>query len=346
MKLSDFDYDLPPERIARYPLDRREDSRMLVLDRSTKTFEDHTFLELPKYLKRGDVLVLNKTRVIPARLVGKRVTTGANIEIFLLRELHRDDNGVRWQVLAKPARKVVVGETYLFSDSLKCVADSVADEGIRTVMFAMPGDAFDRELASTGHTPLPPYLNREDEPSDRERYQTIFAEVPGAVAAPTAGLHFTDAMLVHLSNIGVEIVTIVLHTGLGTFRPVEVEQIEEHTMHEEYFEISDEAAVAIVRAKREGRRVIAVGTTSVRTLETAATDGELKAGSGWSKLFIHPPYRFQIADALITNFHMPKSTLLMMISALAGSEFVLEAYKHAVDSGYRFFSYGDAMMIL
>ncbi len=346
MKLTDFDYVLPPELIARYPLEDREDSRLLVLDRKTKSFEDHLFTELPHFLKSGDVLVLNKTRVIPARLVGKRETTGANIEIFLLRELARDDSGVTWQTLAKPAKKVVVGEWYVFSDTFRCTVESAGEEGVRTVRFPLGAEAFDRELANVGHTPLPPYLQREDESSDRERYQTVFAEVAGAVAAPTAGLHFTEEMLNRISEQGVEIVTILLHTGLGTFRPVEVSNIEDHEMHEEYFEISEETSSAINLAKQQGRRVIAVGTTSVRTLESSAHEGVLQAGAGWSKLFIYPPYKFQIVDALFTNFHMPKSTLLMMISALAGREFILDAYQHAVASGYRFFSYGDAMLIL
>ncbi len=345
MKLSEFDYELPQDRIARYPAERRELSRLLVLDRSQRSLEDRTFMQLPEYLKAGDLLVLNKTRVIPARLIGKREKTGANIEIFLLRELARDVGGVTWQVLAKPAKKVVVGETYEFS-GLRCIVESSTEEGVRTVRFAMAPEEFEQELARVGHVPLPPYIDREDEAIDHERYQTVFAEVPGAVAAPTAGLHFTPEMLNSLRESGVEIATVLLHTGLGTFRPVEVENIEEHKMHEEYYEITEETRAAIVRAKESNRRVIAVGTTSVRTLESAAKDGKLRAGSGWSDLFIYPPYEFKIVDALITNFHMPRSTLLMMISALAGREFVLEAYEHAVQAGYRFFSYGDAMIIL
>jgi S-adenosylmethionine:tRNA ribosyltransferase-isomerase len=348
MKLLEFDYQLPNELIARYPAKQREGSRLLVVHRDTRIWEDRMFTNLPDYLNPGDLLVMNNTKVIPARLLGTRVTTGAKIELFLLSELARSSDSVAlWEVLARPAKKAKLGEDIRFSNELVATVLSEGEEGKLQVRFNTAGRPFEAVLGETGHTPLPPYIDRRDEPLDRERYQTVYAATPGAVAAPTAGLHFSNEMLDALERKGAGHVYVLLHTGIGTFKPVEVENIEEHKMHSEYFEIEPSVANEINRIKAREGRIIAVGTTTVRTLESNADeDGIVRAGRGHSDIFLYPPYKFKVPDAMLTNFHMPKSTLLMMISAFAGREFILECYQHAVQEKYRFFSYGDAMLIL
>ena len=347
LKLSDFEYDLPNELIARYPTERRQDSRLMVVHRKTGIIEDRRFIDLPEYLRSGDVMVMNNTRVIPARLIGRRIRTGAEVEVFLLRELSREGESVDWEVLARPAKKVLSGEDYSFGESLTASVLEELPDGMRRMRLTPHGTSFELAIEAVGHVPLPPYLGREDEALDRERYQTVFAEVPGAVAAPTAALHFTPELLSKISESGVEIGHVLLHTGLGTFRPVEVDAIRDHKMHAEYFEVSPALRDRVNLAKREKRRVIAVGTTTVRTLESAsATSGELESVNGETEIFIYPPYKFKIPDAMLTNFHMPRSTLLMMISAFASRELILHAYRHAVAERYRFFSYGDSMLIL
>jgi S-adenosylmethionine:tRNA ribosyltransferase-isomerase len=343
--LSLFDYDLPNELIARYPPPERGASRLLVVDRASRTYKDQMFSDLPSYLAPEDCLVLNTTRVIPARLHGIRVETGAAIELFLLERTSHDPP--TWRVLANPARKVKTGERIVIGGILSCIVLSEGGQGERTVAFAHSPEDFEKLLASVGEVPLPPYLNRSAEASDSERYQTIFADKAGAVAAPTAGLHFTEELLEGIRKSGVTIAEILLHVGIGTFRPVEVEEIEQHVMHGEYYEVSPEAASKVNRAKHSGKKIVAVGTTSVRTLETVANgSGEIRAGSGYSTIFVYPPYQLRVPDAILTNFHMPKSTLLMMISAFMGREFLMECYSHAIRERYRFFSYGDAMLIL
>jgi S-adenosylmethionine:tRNA ribosyltransferase-isomerase len=348
--LSDFDYDLPDERIARYPAVRREASRLLVVGRSVgqsvgrSEFEDRKFTDILEYFNAGDVLVLNETKVIPARLEGVREKTGAKVEIFLLhRQADRTDT---WHVLAAPAKKVKTGETIQINDELTCDVLQELSEGERIVLFRSNGD-LEKAIEAAGAMPIPPYLKRESEPIDRERYQTIFARVPGAVAAPTASLHFTDALLQQIQAKGIRIARVILHVGLGTFRPVEVEDVTQHKMHAEYYEVGEEAAKTINDARASGGRIIAAGTTAARTLETVADDnGVVRHGSGETSIFIYPPYRFKAVDALITNFHQPRSTLLMMVSAFATPEIVREAYMHAIDAHYRFLSYGDAMLII
>jgi S-adenosylmethionine:tRNA ribosyltransferase-isomerase len=347
-RLSDYDYPLPEHLIALYPPARRGDSRLLVVHRATQTWEDRMFGDIIDYLDAGDVLVLNKTKVIPARLIGRRVTTGAEIELLLLQRFEgageiTHDLTERWKALARPGKKAKEGEEISFGD-LTCVVEQDLGEGEKIVHFNYAGEAFWRMLDTTGQMPLPPYIHRPAEASDKERYQTVFAEVPGAVAAPTAGLHFTPELLAAIESKGVRRAHVTLHTGLGTFRPVQSEDITEHRMHEEYYELDEADALAINTAKQNGRRVVAVGTTTVRTLETLAQ--KVAWGSGMSGIFIYPPYQFRVPDAIITNFHLPRSTLQMMISAFMGREFLLECYRHAIEAEYRFFSYGDAMLIL
>lgn len=344
MKLSDFDYPLPEELIARYPPAERGTSRLLVANRERHAISDRMFPDILKYLHAGDCLVLNDTKVLPARLHGRRASTGAHIEIFL--NQRQPGQQEIWHVLAGPARKARVGELIEFDERFGCRVIEDVGPGEKLVEFEFEGEFLDH-LQRAGEVPLPPYLKREPEALDRERYQTVYAEQVGAVAAPTAGLHFTPELLEHIRANGVEIVHVTLHTGLGTFKPVEVEDIREHVMHREYFSVTEESASRINRVKQAGGKVFAVGTTTVRTLETAAqSDGTLRAMSGESQIFIYPPYRFKIPDAIITNFHMPRSTLLMMISAFMGREFLLECYAHAIAERYRFYSYGDAMLII
>ncbi len=342
-RLSDYDYELPENLIAKYPPARRGDSRLLVVHRDTRSWEDRIFKDIIEYVNAGDVLVLNRTKVIPARLVGKRVT-GGKVEVLLHQRL--DGPEEQWKVLVAPARKAREGEKLLF-DGLQCKVLRDVGEGEKIVQFDKSGTAFMQAIERIGAVPLPPYLHRPAEESDKVRYQTIYASEAGAVAAPTAGLHFTAELLEQLKAKGVHIAYLTLHTGLGTFRPVDSEDITQHKMHEEYFELDEANATIINSAKARGGSCIAVGTTSVRALETLGLeDGCVRAGSGMSGIFIYPPYRFKVPDAIVTNFHLPRSTLLMMISAFAGREFVLECYRHAVEAQYRFFSYGDAMLIL
>lgn len=344
LRLADFDYPLPDELIARYPPAHRDDSRLFVLHRDSGKYEDKKFPEVLDYLDHGDVLVINETRVIPARLTGIRETTGAHVEIFLLHK--QADRTDIWHALAAPAKKVKRGEHFIINDDLQCEVIEELPDGERIVEFHSKSGIEDA-IERAGAMPIPPYLKREAEEIDRERYQTVFAKVSGAVAAPTASLHFTKELLSKIEEKGVSIAGVLLHVGLGTFRPVEAEDIREHTMHSEYFEVNGEAADTINGAKKRGCKVVAVGTTAARTVESAAnTKGEVIAQHGETSIFIYPPYQFKIADALITNFHQPKSSLLMMISAFAGYENVMKAYRHAISEKYRFLSYGDAMLIV
>ena len=342
--LSDYDYPLPEELIALYPLEHRSDSRLLVLHKENGSFEDKHFTDITNYLRSGDCLVINETRVIPARLFATRETTGAQIEIFL--EHRQADTSDTWLVLAAPAKKLKKDERYIFNDTLSCVVLEECADGERVVRFESSGNVEDA-IEAAGAMPIPPYLHREAEELDKDRYQTVYAQTPGAVAAPTAGLHFTNELLASLEERGIKIARITLHVGLGTFRPVETEDITKHTMHSERYIVTNEAAEIINNTKASGGRVIAVGTTAARTLETVATtNNTVQASSGATAIFIYPPYKFKILDGLITNFHQPKSTLLMMISALAGNENIRTAYNHAIEARYRFLSYGDAMLIL
>lgn len=345
MKVDEFDYHLPPELIAQYPLPQREDSRLLVLDRSTGKIEHRFFPAVKDYLKPGDVLVLNKTKVFPARLYGKREDTGGWIEVVLLREIEH----LVWEALVRPGRRARKGVKVLFGNGeLKAEVLDRTESGSRIFRFMINGsENFWDMIFRLGEVPLPPYIKRKAGELDKERYQTVYAQALGSVAAPTAGLHFTRELLAELQQNDVKIAFVLLHVGLGTFRPVRVENVEEHTMHEEFWRVEAEAAQIINRARAEGGRIVAVGTTSVRVLESAAAeDGTVLPGEGWTRLFIYPGYRFKAVDCLITNFHLPRSTLLMLVCAFAGRELVLRAYNEAVAQKYRFFSYGDAMLIL
>ena len=339
MKTSDFSYDLPEELIAQDPLSDRSSSRLLVLDKTTGEMKDDVFRNIGSYLVPGDLLVRNVTRVIPARLFGVKEETGARIEVLLLTR----KSGSDWDVLVKPSRKVKEGTVLSFGGRMTGTILEKGEEGGHVIRFAYDG-IFEEILDELGEMPLPPYIHHKLE--DRERYQTVYARENGSAAAPTAGLHFTEELLASLRDAGVEIADVTLHVGLGTFRPVKTEDVESHHMHSEFRIVSKETADLVNRARAEGRRVIAVGTTSLRTLESSAgEDGSLRAGSGWTDIFIYPGYRFRVTDALITNFHLPESTLLMLVSALAGRERILAAYEHAVREKYRFFSFGDAMLI-
>ena len=339
MNISDFDYFLPEEQIAQVPADPRDSSRLMVLSPKTQTIEHRHFYELDEYLTDGDVLIFNDTRVIPARLIGVRQPTGGKAEVFLLRQLERD----RWEVLVKPGKKMRVGSVIAFGHELSCEVLAHTDFGGRIVKFSYEG-IFEEILDRLGTMPLPPYIHETLE--DPERYQTIYSREKGSAAAPTAGLHFTESLMDRLRKKGVHLGFVTLHVGLGTFRPVQVDEIEDHVMHSEFYSIPTETADLIRMAKQEGRRVVAVGTTSIRTLESAAVDhGMIEAKQGWTNIFIYPGYQFKIVDAVITNFHLPKSTLIMLVSAFAGREFTLQAYQTAVEENYRFFSFGDAMLI-
>ncbi|MSS82610.1 tRNA preQ1(34) S-adenosylmethionine ribosyltransferase-isomerase QueA [Acidaminococcus fermentans] len=337
MEVTDFDYDLPQELIAQTPVEPRDSSRLLVMDKKTGELEHRHFFNLPEYLKPGDVLVFNDTRVIPARLHGFK-TTGAHVEVFLLTRKNATD----WEVLVKPGKKLQKGAQIKFSDELSCEILETTDFGGRIARFQYDG-IFEEILDRLGETPLPPYIHEKLQ--DKERYQTVYNRERGSAAAPTAGLHFTKELLQKIRDMGVEEVFVTLHVGLGTFRPVNESRIEDHKMHREFYTVSQEAADAINKAKREGRRIIAVGTTSVRTLESAGASGEMKAGGNWTSIFIYPGYQFRFVDALVTNFHLPQSTLIMLVSALSTRENILHAYKVAVQEKYRFFSFGDAMFI-
>lgn len=340
MKTSDFYFDLPEELIAQDPLEDRTSSRLLVLNKESGQVEHHIFREIKEYLQPGDVLVLNNTKVIPARLLGVKEDTGAHVEVLLLK---RHDKDV-WETLVKPGKKCKPGARLSFGDGLLRaeVLDTV-EEGNRLIRFEYEG-IWEEVLDSLGEMPLPPYITHKLQ--DKNRYQTVYAKYDGSAAAPTAGLHFTTDLLKELEEKGVEIVYVTLHVGLGTFRPVKVDNVLEHHMHSEFYQVSEETAEAINKAKREGRRVICVGTTSCRTVESASKEkGVIQAGEGNTEIFIYPGYEFKILDALITNFHLPESTLVMLVSALAGKEQVLYAYGEAIKERYRFFSFGDAMFI-
>jgi S-adenosylmethionine:tRNA ribosyltransferase-isomerase len=338
LKLTDFSYELPKELIAQHPAEPRDHARLMLYDRKTGAVEHKHFYDLVDELRAGDVLVFNDSKVIPARLYGKRVPTGGKVEVLLLTPVGED----RWEVLVKPGKKALPGTTIEFPGGLQAEVLDRTDFGGRVVHFTYDG-VFDDIIDKIGEMPLPPYIHEKME--DPNEYQTVYARERGSAAAPTAGLHFTDELLQKIRDKGVEEVFVTLHVGLGTFRPVEEENIEDHQMHSEFYSITPEAADAINRAKAEGRRIIAVGTTSIRTLESAGTTGTLKAGSGWTNIFIYPGFTFHIVDALVTNFHLPESTLLMLISALSTREQILHAYEIAVKEKYRFFSFGDAMFI-
>ncbi len=342
LRLSDFRYHYPEKLVAQYPLERRDEARMMVLHRATREVEHRIFKDLPEYLQPGDCLVINDTRVFPARLLGTKDKTGAKVEVFLLRNL---ENGI-WEVMVKPARKVRLGNRIVFENGFTCdIIDNTVSGG-RIIEVHCQGDFFE-VLDEVGQTPLPPYIKRKPEPLDREFYQTVYARKRGAVAAPTAGLHFTDELLERIRERGVRIAPITLHVGLGTFRPVQVDDISRHQMHSEYYEVSEESAQLINRTKQEEKAVVAVGTTCVRVLETVADrTGYIRPGKGWTDKFIYPPYSFRMVDRLITNFHQPESTLLMLVSAFAGHEFIMDAYHTAIQEKYRLFSYGDGMLIL
>lgn len=337
MLVTDFDYDLPQELIAQHPMEPRDYSRLLVVDKKTGEIEHKHFYDLVNYLKPGDVLVFNDTRVIPARLHGTK-DTGAHVEVFLLTRRDATD----WEVLVRPGKKLQVGAKINFSDELSCEVIEHTDFGGRVVRFKYDG-IFEEILDRLGETPLPPYITAPLE--DKERYQTVYNRERGSAAAPTAGLHFTKELLQKIKDIGCEEVFVTLHVGLGTFRPVSEAKIEDHKMHKEFYTVSQEAADAVNKAKAEGRRIIAVGTTAVRTLEAAGADGQLHAGSSWTNIFIYPGYKFRLVDDLVTNFHLPQSTLLMLVSTLSTREIMLQTYKKAVEEKYRFFSFGDAMFI-
>jgi S-adenosylmethionine:tRNA ribosyltransferase-isomerase len=347
MRVSDFDYELPRELIAQQPPPARDASRLMVLQRTTQTIEHWRFRELPAFLRTGDCLVLNDTRVIPARLIGRRADTGQTVEMLLL----EPRTGNAWEVLCKPAKRAPLGANLGFRGEgddaeLTATVVEVLSEGRRVVRLEHAGP-LDKVLGRLGHTPLPPYIRRADVEADRTRYQTVYAEHPGAVAAPTAGLHFTPGLLDAIGQRGVTVARITLHVGLGTFRPVKCARVEEHAMHSERCVVTERAARAINAARAGGGRCVAVGTTVVRALESCCgPNGTVRPARGRAELFIHPPYELKVVDALLTNFHLPRSTLLMMVAAFAGREFVLRAYAEAVRAGYRFYSYGDAMLIL
>lgn len=340
MKTSDFDYYLPEEQIAQTPAEPRDSSRLLVYDREKDEIYHKHFYDIVDFLKDGDVLVRNNTKVLPARIFAY-TENGGKVEVLLLKRFNLTD----WEVLVKPGKKARIGAKLTVSQELSLVVTDIFEEsGSRKVTFNFDG-VFEDVISRIGEMPLPPYIT--EKLKDKERYQTVYAKVDGSAAAPTAGLHFTDALFEKIKAKGVEVVDVLLHVGLGTFRPVKVDNVLEHHMHSEYYEIGEEAAERINKAKKEGRRIIAVGTTSVRTLESAADEnGFVKPVKGNTEIFIYPPYKFKCVDALITNFHLPKSTLIMLVASLTGREKILDIYKTAVEEKYRFFSFGDAMLIV
>lgn len=349
MKLSEFNYDLPEELIANYPCDNRDEAKLMVIHRDTGKIEHKLFKDLINYFEEDDVMIMNNTRVFPARMYGNKEKTGAKIEVFLLRELNRES--LLWDVLVDPARKIRIGNKLYFGDDDSLVAeviDNTTSRG-RTLRFLFDGpyEEFKAKITELGETPLPKYIKREVEAQDEERYQTIYSKVEGAVAAPTAGLHFSRELLKRLEIKGIHFAEVTLHVGLGTFRSVEVEDLTKHKMDSEQVIISEKTAEIVNNAKRNKRRVCAIGTTSMRAIETSvSTEGYLNSYNGWTNKFIFPPYEFSIADSLVTNFHTPLSTLLMMISAFCGHELMTKAYKEAIKEKYRFYSYGDAMFII
>lgn len=341
MNTADFDFHLPEELIAQTPLEKRDASRLLVVNHETGQMEDTHFDAIIDQLNPGDALVMNDTRVLPARLHGEKPETGGHVELLLLKNIAGDD----WEVLAKPAKRLKVGAAISFGDGrLTATVLEELEHGGRIVRFHYQG-IFLEVLESLGEMPLPPYIH--EKLKDRERYQTVYAKENGSAAAPTAGLHFTKELLAQIEAKGVKVVYLTLHVGLGTFRPVSVDNVDEHKMHSEFYTLSEEAANTLRQVKASGHRVVAVGTTSIRTLETIGSkfNGEIKADSGWTNIFIKPGYDWKVVDAFSTNFHLPKSTLVMLVSAFAGRELVLSAYQHAIDEKYRFFSFGDAMFI-
>lgn len=339
MKTDDFDYYLPKELIAQTPLKKRDASKMMVLDKKTGAINDKSFTDLINYINPGDTLVLNDTKVIPARLIGQKLDTGAVIEVLMLKDLGDDE----WESLTKPAKRVKEGTIIKFSNELSCKCTFVGEDGIRRYKFIYDG-IFLEILEKLGEMPLPPYITEKLE--EKNRYQTVYAKNLGSAAAPTAGLHFTNEYLKRLKANGVNIAYVTLHVGLGTFRPVVVEDVTKHDMHSEYYILNNKTAKLLNETRKNGNKIIAVGTTSTRVLETVADEnGLFKAQSGNTKIFIYPGYKFKAIDALLTNFHLPKSTLIMLVSALAGKENVLNAYNHAVSEKYRFFSFGDCMLI-
>ncbi|MEW6196491.1 MAG: tRNA preQ1(34) S-adenosylmethionine ribosyltransferase-isomerase QueA [Bacteroidota bacterium] len=344
MKLSDFQYNLPKTFVAKHPSSPRDKAKMMVLTRSSGEIEHKTFSDIINYMDKGDVIVVNKTKVMQARLFGKKERTNAKIEVFVLRELNKEEN--IWDVIVDPARKVRIGNRIYFNDKLWCeVIDNTTSRG-RTVRFNEDaGDIF-KAIEKIGHTPLPPYIKRDTTTQDKEDYQTIFAEIDGSVAAPTAGLHFTPSLVKKAEKKGVKVVPVILHIGLGTFRPVEVEDLTKHKMDSEYFEVPEETAKVINKALHEKKNVFVVGTSTCRALESSVTaEGFSKPNFGWTDKFIFPPYDFKITKRLVTNFHQPESTLLMLAAAFAGFDFIMKAYKKAMKENYRFLSYGDAMLI-
>lgn len=341
MNTADFDFDLPEELIAQTPLEKRDASRLLVVDKETGVFSDQHFDQIIDQLQPGDALVMNNTRVLPARLYGIKPETGGHVELLLLKNTQGDD----WEVLAKPAKRLRVGSQISFGDGrLTATVVEELEHGGRIVSFSYEG-IFLEVLESLGEMPLPPYIHKKL--ADRERYQTVYAKENGSAAAPTAGLHFTEELLEQIAAKGVKLVYLTLHVGLGTFRPVSVDSLDDHEMHSEFYSLSEEAAQTLRQVKANGGRVIAVGTTSIRTLETIGSkfQGQIQADSGWTNIFIKPGYDWKVVDAFSTNFHLPKSTLVMLVSAFAGRSLTLKAYEHAIAERYRFFSFGDAMFI-
>ena len=339
MKVSDFDFHLPEELIGQTPYKDRDQCRLLVMDKKTGEIEHKHFYDIYDQLQKGDTLVLNDTRVIPARLIGEKEDTKGKMEFLLLKRIDKD----KWQTLVKPGKRAKIGTTFVFGDGLlKAKVVDISDEGSRIVEFSYEG-IFEEVLDKLGEMPLPPYITEKLE--DKEAYQTVYSKNSGSAAAPTAGLHFTEELLERIKEKGINIVYVTLHVGLGTFRPVKVEDIENHFMHSEYFEISEESAKVINETKENGGIVICVGTTSIRTVESSSEKGKVIPGSGWTNIFIYPGYEFKVVDALITNFHLPESTLLMLVSALSDREKILNAYNIAVEERYKFFSFGDAMFI-
>lgn len=340
MKSSDFNFYLPEELIAQHPLEKRDSSKLMILDKKSGKITHSSFHNIINYLNEGDTLVLNNTRVMPARLIGEKQGTGGKIEFLLLKRIEGD----KWECLAKPGKKAKIGQKFTFGDGkLTCEVIDIIEEGNRIIEFSYEG-IFEQVLDELGDMPLPPYITEKLE--DKERYQTVYSKEKGSAAAPTAGLHFTKELLNEIKEKGVNIAYLTLHVGLGTFRPVKVEDVNDHVMHSEFYELDEENAEVINSTKKRNNKVITVGTTSTRTLETIADEnGIVKAQKGWTDIFIYPGYKFKIVDQLITNFHLPESTLIMLVSALAGKESVMKAYNEAVENSYRFFSFGDSMFI-
>ena len=349
MKLSQFTFDLPLNLIAQHPSKKRDESRLMVVERKTGNMENRSFKDIMDYFDDKDVFVVNNTKVFPARMYGRKEKTGAKIEVFLLRELNKPNR--LWDVIVDPARKIRVGNKLYFGDNDELVAeviDNTTSRG-RTIRFLFEGsdDEFREILEVLGETPLPKYIKRKPDEEDKERYQTVYAKFEGAVAAPTAGMHFSRELIKRLEIKGIRFAEVTLHTGLGTFRPIEVEDLSKHKMDAEYYRIDDFACKIVNKAKEEGHRICSVGTTTMRALESSVTAQKLlKPSEGWTNTFIHPPYDFNIADSLVTNFHLPKTSLLIMVCAFAGYDLAMEAYKKAIKDKYRFFSYGDAMVVL